>query len=152
MHPSFHPFIRLSIDLLSPVYRVLRCELHACQQRSGGLQCSRKPHVQQSLERRVRAAAVFTTTSQLLRIHRGRNPPAWHRGNMTPLRYVFDVTFIGQRSSPGTCYSVKVEMKFHLECKLYFPGAQLMLRQMHLTNVSESIEAKYWVSWLRFDV
>ena len=27
-----------------------------------------------------------------------------------------------------------------------------MLRRMHLTNVSESIEAKYWVSWLSFDV
>ena len=30
---------------------------------------------------------------------------------------------------------VKVEIKFHLECKLHFPSAQLMLRQMHLRNV-----------------
>ena len=49
-------------------------------------------------------------------------------------------------------YSVKVEIKFHLECKLHFPGAELRLRQMHLTNLSESIEAKYCVSWLSFDV
>ena len=43
-------------------------------------------------------------------------------------------------------------MKFHLECKLHFPSAQLMLRKMHLTNVSESTEAEYWVSCLRFYV
>ena len=39
------------------------------------------------------------------------------------------------------CNSVKVEIKFHLECKLHFLCAQLMLRQLHLTNVSENIEA-----------
>ena len=50
----------------------------------------------------------------------------------------------------GRANSVKGEMKIHLECKLHFPSAQLMLWQMHLTNVSESIEAKYWVS--SFDV
>ena len=65
---------------------------------------------------------------------------------------VFDVTSVGQRSSPWTCNSVKVGIKFHLECKLHFPSAQLMLRQMHLTKVFESIEAKYCVSWLSFDV
>ena len=58
-------------------------------------------------------------------------------------KYVFDVTSVGQRSSPWTCNSVKVEIKFHLECKLHFPSAQLMIRQMHLTIVFESIEAKY---------
>ena len=42
--------------------------------------------------------------------------------------------------------------KLYLECKVHFACAQRMLRQMHLTNVSESIEAKYWVSWLSFDV
>ena len=41
------------------------------------------------------------------------------------------------------CNSVKVEMKFHLESKLHFPSTKLMLRRMHLTNASESIEAKY---------
>ena len=46
---------------------------------------------------------------------------------------------------------VKVEIKFHLECRLHFPCAQLMLRQMHWTNASKSIEAKYWVSWVSFD-
>ena len=55
-------------------------------------------------------------------------------------KYVFDVTSIGQRSSPWTCES---RDKFHLECKLHFASAQPMLRQMHLTNVSESIEAEY---------
>ena len=66
----------------------------------------------------------------------------------TPRKYVLDVTSVGQRSSPWTCSSVKIEMKFHLECKLHFPSAILMLRQMLLTNVFESIEATYWVSWL----
>ena len=61
--------------------------------------------------------------------------------HMTPRKYVFDVTYVGQRSSPWTYNSVKVERKFHLECKLHFPSAQFMLRQMHLTNVSESIKA-----------
>ena len=70
----------------------------------------------------------------------------------TPRKYVFDVTSVGQRSSPWTCKLTESRYKFHLECKLHFPSAQLMLRQIHLTNVSESIEATYWVSWLRFDV
>ena len=78
------------------------------------------------------------------------------RGNSllpwTPRKYVHDVTSVGQRSSPWTCNSVEVETKFHLECKLHFPSAQLMLRQMHLTKVFESVEAKYWASWLSFDV
>ena len=41
-------------------------------------------------------------------------------------------------------YQKSSEIKFHLDCKLHFPSAQLMLRQMHLTNVSENIEAKFW--------
>ena len=52
----------------------------------------------------------------------------------TPRKYVFDVTSIVQCSSPWTCSSTKVEMKFPL--KLHFPSVQPMLRQMHLTNVS----------------
>ena len=60
---------------------------------------------------------------------------------MAPRKYVFDVTSVGQRSSPWTCNSVKVEKKIHLECNIHFPSAQLMLRQMHLTKVSRlSIE------------
>ena len=70
----------------------------------------------------------------------------WHRGN------VFDVTSVGQRSSPWMCKLSESRDKFHLECKLHFPSAQLILRRMHLTTVSASIEAKYWVSWLSFDV
>ena len=61
----------------------------------------------------------------------------------TPRKYVFDVTSIGQHSSPCTCNSVKVEIQFHLEKKLYFPSAQLMLRQMHSKNLSESIEDEH---------
>ena len=72
--------------------------------------------------------------------------------NATPRKFVFNVTSIGQRSSSWTGNSVEVEMKLHLECKLHLPCAQLTLRQMHRTNVSESIEAKCWVSWLSFDV
>ena len=68
------------------------------------------------------------------------------RSQVAPRKYVFDVTSVGQRSSPWTCNSVKVEKKIHLECKLYFPSAQLMLRQMHLTKVSRlSIEFLGWV-------
>ena len=76
----------------------------------------------------------------------------WFRVWFTPWKFVFDITSIGQRLSPWPCNSVEVEMKFHLECKLHFPCAQLMLRQTHFTNVPESIEAKYWVSWLSFDI
>ena len=32
-----------------------------------------------------------------------------------------------------TCNLVKVEMKFHFECKLLFPSARLLLLQIHLT-------------------
>ena len=66
----------------------------------------------------------------------------------TPRKYVFDVTSVGQCSSPWTCKLSESRDKFHLECKLHFPSAQLILRQMHLTTVSASIEVKYWVSWL----
>ena len=45
---------------------------------------------------------------------------------LTPRKYVFDVNSIGQRSSPWTCYSVEVEMKFHVECKHRFPWARLI--------------------------
>ena len=41
----------------------------------------------------------------------------------TPRKYVFNVISVGQRSSQWTCNSVKVEIKFHLECKLHFPSA-----------------------------
>ena len=68
--------------------------------------------------------------------------------HQTPRKYVFDVTSIGQRSSPWTCKLSGSRDKFQLDCKLHFPSAKLMLRQMHLTNVSESIG----VSWLSFDV
>ena len=44
-----------------------------------------------------------------------------------PRTYVFDVTSIGQRSSLWTCNSVKVEVKFHVECKLHCRCAQHML-------------------------
>ena len=53
----------------------------------------------------------------------------------TPRKYVFDVTSVGQRSSPWTCNSVKIEIKIRPKCKLQFPSVQLMLRQMHLTTV-----------------
>ena len=33
-------------------------------------------------------------------------------------KYVFDVTSVGQRSSPWTCNSRTIEIRFHLECKL----------------------------------
>ena len=48
----------------------------------------------------------------------------------------------------GHVNSVNVEMKCHLKCKLSFSSAQFMLRRMHWTNLSVSIEAEYWVSWL----
>ena len=41
-----------------------------------------------------------------------------------------------------TCNSVKDEIKFHLECQLHFPSAQLMLRQMHLTNICETLNKR----------
>ena len=63
-----------------------------------------------------------------------------------------DVTSAGQRSSPWPCNSVKVEITFHVECNLRFLSAEVMLHQMHRTDLSASIEAKYWVSWQSLDV
>ena len=65
------------------------------------------------------------------------------RRDATPRKYVFDVTSVGQRSSPWTCELSESRDKFHLECKLHFPSAQLILRQIHSTTVPASIEAKY---------
>ena len=63
--------------------------------------------------------------------------PARHCGNAC----LALLSLVWQLSSPLTFNSVKVEIKFHLECKLHFPCTQLLLRQMHLTNVSRpSIE------------
>ena len=59
--------------------------------------------------------------------------------------------FIGQRSSPRPCNMVEMDIKFHLECMLR-SCAQRMLRKMHSTDVSISIEAKYLISWLSLDV
>ena len=47
----------------------------------------------------------------------------------------------------GHVHSVNVEITFHLECKLCFPWAQLMLRQILWPKLSVSADAKYWVSW-----
>ena len=65
-------------------------------------------------------------------------------------KYVFDLTSIGQRSLPWPSNSVEVEMKFHIKSMHHFPSAQLMLQQMHLTNVDLkvsmlSIEFLGWV-------
>ena len=43
---------------------------------------------------------------------------------------------------------MKVDIKIQLECKLHFLVHNLCCDKLHWTNVSESIEAKYWVSWL----
>ena len=65
--------------------------------------------------------------------------------------YVFGVTSIGQRSSAWPCklderdkLSPRVQAPFSL-CTIYGH------RQMHWTNLSGSIEAKYLGSWPSFD-
>ena len=65
-----------------------------------------------------------------------------HRGNT----YLTSLPLVSVRHH-GHVNSVKDKMKFHHECELCFPSAEFMLRQMHRTNLSETIEAKYWVSW-----
>ena len=68
-------------------------------------------------------------------------------------RWSAEITYLTSLPWSWTCDSVKVEIKLHVECKLHFPCAQLMLRQMHSTNLSESIDAKYlFIFWLRFDM
>ena len=42
-------------------------------------------------------------------------------GSETPWKYVFDVTSVGERSSPWPYHSGKVEIKFRLECMVRFP-------------------------------
>ena len=49
---------------------------------------------------------------------------------VTPRKYVFDVTSIDQRLSPWARNSVKVEITFHLECKLRFPCGQLTVKRL----------------------
>ena len=49
--------------------------------------------------------------------HRSNNAPdhsSFGLNALTPWKYVFDITSIGQRSSPWTWNSVKVELKCHL--------------------------------------
>ena len=46
----------------------------------------------------------------------------------------------------------KLSRNFTSSASPCFLRAQFILRQMHWTNLSVSIEAKYWVSWLSFDV
>ena len=72
---------------------------------------------------------------------------AWHRGNT----YLTSLPLVSVRHH-GRVKLSESRDKFHLECKVHFLSAQLVLRQVHLRTVSESIEAKYWVSWLSFDV
>ena len=99
----------------------------------------------------VRPSHIIIIPIQL--IHNGHQGCfAWCRdswnsagvGWWTPRKYVFDITSISQCSSPWTCKLNEIRDTFHLECKLHFPSAQLMLWQMHLANASESIEAKFW--------
>ena len=45
----------------------------------------------------------------------------------TPRKYVFSVTSVGQHSSLWSCNSIKIEIKFHIECKLRFLSAQFRL-------------------------
>ena len=71
---------------------------------------------------------------------------------MPPRRYIFDVTSLGQRSSPWLYKSVKVKMKLYRKHKLRFSCAQFGLRQMYPTSFSVSIEAKFRVARPRFDV
>ena len=52
---------------------------------------------------------------------------------------------------PWTNNSGKFKVTFHFKCKLHFPGAQLMLRQIHLTDPSESIEATFFSFLVKFD-
>ena len=70
----------------------------------------------------------------------------------TPRKHAVDVLSVGERLPPWARDSVKFEIKFHHECKLRFPRAQFKLRKMHRTNLSVSIEAKYWDSGLRFNI
>ena len=48
--------------------------------------------------------------------------------------------------TPWTCNLVKAEIKFHLECTLHYPSAQLTVA----TNAFNEHIWKYWVSWLSF--
>ena len=84
-----------------------------------------------------RRRSVRTTPRTIPRKYVSVDVPPLVSGNtyLTSLRWSWTVT------------RWKVEIKFHLECKLSFPCAQFMWRQVHWTKLSVSIEAKYWVSW-----
>ena len=59
--------------------------------------------------------------------------------NMTPRKYVFDVTSVGQRSSPWP--AMQLGEISSVKCKFCFLVG-LMLRQMHWPYLSVSVEAK----------
>ena len=67
----------------------------------------------------------------------------------TPWKYVFEVTSVGQRSSPWPCKLNERQDEISTRMQAPFSCAQFILRQMHWTNVSVSIEAKCWVPWLK---
>ena len=59
---------------------------------------------------------------------------------------------VGQRSSPWPCKLGQSRDKISCQVQAPFPCAQLVLRQMHWTWLSGSMDAKYWFSWLSLDV
>ena len=67
----------------------------------------------------------------------------------TPRKYVFDVTSVGQRSSPWQCNSVKVEVKFHLESEICFVCAQVILLRLMQTTVEQGIGGVFKKIWGR---
>ena len=75
----------------------------------------------------------------------------WHfskRLNLIPRKYSFSLVSV-RHHDRVTWW--KWIIKFHLECMLR-SCAQRMLRKMHSTDVSISIEAKYLISWLSLDI
>ena len=69
----------------------------------------------------------------------------------TPRKYVFDVISVSQRSSPWTCNSSESRDKISPPVQAPFSCTTYVATNA-FTKVFESVEAKYWVPWLSFDV
>ena len=64
--------------------------------------------------------------------------------------YEFDVSSNGHHSSPLTCNSGSRDEISPRASSIFLVHNIFMSRQNNLLNLSESIEAKYWDSWLIF--
>ena len=92
-----------------------------------------------------------TSNAQILSV---RQPRPWNIPSSSFSVIPYSCSSLGRNRHRENTYLTSLQLvsirrhKIHLECKLCFPSAYIMLLEMHWTILSVSIEAKHWVSWL----